>query len=578
MDRADIRAARYFGSLMAGFAVPYLVALVVGGAVFPSIQILLSFVQKALINSVEFGRHELISTALKLSGAIVLIVFVISPIAEYVRERASLQMLYAARCKVAGHLLELGRSYFDHVHTGDVLSRVSNDLNPIGHLYSYVNYRLVTAIIYGIGSMVAMVAMSRILVVVVLPIAAVEVVCTLAVSARLRRLSDKIQSEIAEANKAFMDVVRGMKVIRVFRVGSVMLSRYLDRSNCVYTESIQRGRISSRLSALSDLFTFINLLGVLGAGVLLLQRGLVDLGTVAAFIVLQDGVSYMFCSLSDYLPSYITSISSARRVKEILDVPPDTSGVTRPMTVSIAREDSHRLLELRDVRFAYAGDRGKTFSISLAVEKGEVAAVVGKSGCGKSTLLRLILGFYPLKEREILLEGVPCSSLTSAAIRERIAYVPQDPQLVVGTVEDNVRLGRMDARFEDVELACKAAAIHETIAGLPNGYATQVGGTSEGFSRGEAKRIMLARAFLRNAPLLLLDEPTSGLDLANEAAISREFDGFLRGRTVLMVTHHPWMLARADVVHVVEGGTVVESGTHEDLRRSSRRYGELGLS
>jgi ATP-binding cassette subfamily C protein CydD len=264
--------------------------------------------------------------------------------------------------------------------------------------------------------------------------------------------------------------------------------------------------------------------------------------------------------------------AAANRIFEVLNTPVPTDGGT----AEAPSVPGGPTVEFSGVGYAYpGGDRQAVADLTLTLEAGKMTALVGKSGAGKSTLANLLLRFLEPDSGEILANGVPISGVPVEEWRENLALVPQRPHLFYGSVLENIRLARPAATHEEVERAAELAGAAKFIRGLPEGYETPIGERGARLSGGEAQRVAIARAFLKDAPILVMDEPTSSLDPESERALRAALERLSRGRTVLVVAHRMNTVRGADRIVVVEGGRVVEAGTHEELVRRGGDYASL---
>jgi len=265
------------------------------------------------------------------------------------------------------------------------------------------------------------------------------------------------------------------------------------------------------------------------------------------------------------------SLVGVEMMYALLDHPPAMAEAAdaKPLEVSGGE------VRFETVKFAYRGKAAALKRISLTAPAGKVTALVGPSGAGKSTLIAMIERFYDPEEGAVLIDGTDISTVTLASLRQAVAYVSQDAFLFDGDVTTNLRMGRPDATDEEVVAAAKAANAHDFIMALPKGYSCELGENGAQLSGGERQRLAIARAMLRNAPILLLDEPTSALDSISEAKVAEALERLMRGRTTIVIAHRLTTVRHADVIHVIQNGRAVETGTHDVLKSQGGLYAQL---
>ncbi|HEX3030297.1 MAG TPA: ATP-binding cassette domain-containing protein [Clostridia bacterium] len=296
--------------------------------------------------------------------------------------------------------------------------------------------------------------------------------------------------------------------------------------------------------------------------------GRIDLATVITEINLLANVNYMIRNLGRLIALMQGSLAGGARVLELLEEKPE------PESYSVCGENSDQMLELKDVSFAY-DDLPVVNGLSISLEKGKRAALVGGSGGGKSTVIKLLLGFYPVNSGVITINGKSLGEYSLGELRSMIAYVPQDAYLFDGTIEENIRLGKADATDEEVKQAAELAFAHEFIEEMPDGYKTVVGERGTRISGGQRQRIAIARALLKDAPILLLDEATSALDSQSEQKVQDAINRLMEGRTVLAIAHRLSTIEYSDVIYVIEDGKVTEQGKHAELLDKGGTYSRL---
>jgi ATP-binding cassette subfamily B protein len=302
------------------------------------------------------------------------------------------------------------------------------------------------------------------------------------------------------------------------------------------------------------------------------RNGLLTAGALIAYLLYIDMFFAPVQQLSQVFDGYQQAVVGLRRISDLLAVPTTTPAPERPRPVGTLR--GH--IELRDVHFAYASaEREALRGATLTIEPGETVALVGQTGAGKSTLVKLVARFYDVTSGAVLVDGVDVREYDLAAFRHRLGVVPQEPYLFPGTVAESIAYGRPGASAEEVRAAARAVGAHRMIMTLSGGYEHEVGERGRNLSAGQRQLIALARAQLVDPAILLLDEATSALDLASEAAVTRAIGRLTRQRTTLVVAHRLSTAARADRIVVVDGGKIVEVGTHDELLATGGTYAAL---
>ena len=277
--------------------------------------------------------------------------------------------------------------------------------------------------------------------------------------------------------------------------------------------------------------------------------------------------------LSEVYGELSAAAGAAERLGEILSATP---AIVRPERPRPLPEPPLGTIVFEDVRFSYPSRETQSLGgVSFSVRSGERVALVGPSGAGKSTVFQLLLRFYDPAAGRILVDGLPLAELDPAALRHRIALVPQEPTIFMGSVSSNIGYGRPEASAADIRRAAEAAAAHDFIARLPAGYDTQIGERGLNLSGGQRQRIAIARAILKDAPILLLDEATSALDAESEHMVQGALGRLMRGRTSVVIAHRLSTVRSADRILVMDGGLIVEEGTHDALVRRGGLYARL---
>jgi ATP-binding cassette, subfamily B, bacterial len=550
----------------------YLAAILPNGATFPAIQVLLAFTQKILVNSIEFNRPGDIVYVFALSGVILLLFAVADPVFSYLKDRTVSRMMSRIRVKTLAHLYRLPISYFDRVHSGTVLSIMNNDMASIETIYGWSLNRLALALFYGLGSVAAMFFLCWPLAIFILLLGLSETWTVARMSQKVAELSAKIQQRMGVSNEQLVSILQGFRVIKVFSLSRLLEARYRRENDAIMKESEARNDKILLINSVNDLFQSFNLLGILAIGVILLRMGVIDLGSVMAFLVFQDGVTYMFDNISTSFPRLQQSLPSAARLMGILDAEPEDDGLAAASTRRPSADPSPDVplaVSCSDLRFSYEGKGERALSgVCFEAEPGKLTALVGASGSGKSTLLKMLVGLYRPVDGRIRVGARSYEDLSLAEVRGLITYIPQEPFMAGDTIAANVRFGKPDATDDEVVAAAKQACAHDFIVAMPDGYDTVLSEDATNVSGGQRQRIAIARALIRDTPILILDEATTGLDSESELAIQAAIDRLLeRGRTVIVVAHRQSTIARADVVYLMDRGSIVDRGSAQEMAR-----------
>ena len=523
----------------------YWLSLIVGSLMFPLMQMLLSLTQKNLVNAIEFDNADYMVNVYLFSGLILLLVGVIHPWSMFYMEKSVYTFMREFRAYAVKKLLSFPLSFFEETHTGDIINRINGDLEKFTSLYNAVLARFFTAIFYGMISIIVMSFLSWQLSLVIIILAVIETYAMAKISVKIRASTENIREETGKANRLFFDLLKNLRFIRMSSISDILLGKYRGINRDIVDVSIKRNKTILKMNAISDFFEAFNLIGVLSVGIVMYFNDFIDLGSVFAFLILQDGVTYMTFYLRDTLGWLQQHLVSIRRVFDILDRKVERDSVSADRSIDIV---SDGLIICNNLTFTYKDRLEKVLDdLSCRIPPGKVTVITGPSGEGKSTLVKLLLGLYRQEAGSIRIGDFDYSQLTLESIRNHFSYVPQSAHLFYDTIENNVRGGNETASSDEVIQAAKLAEAHEFIMEKPDGYHTLVQEHGTNFSGGEKQRIAIARAILKNAPVMILDEATSAIDSNTESRIHE----FLRtqaekGKTVVIITHRQSALRIAD--------------------------------
>jgi ABC-type multidrug transport system fused ATPase/permease subunit len=556
-----------------------------------------------IINAVTATQLSLFYASIGLA-AVLLVISLVKILVVYAYMFQIRQIMYRLRIKVMTHLFRLPMAYFESHHTADSIQKLCFNVEDIKNSLAARHRDVLSPSIVGVSAIVIILSLDLRMGLMVLALSMISVRVNTVLAKPLHGMAIKIQKLLASCTQSLTDILAGINVIKMFPGARNMVDQYVNENGEVAARSIKRFRRMADIQAVEWLFGFLCNVVLLLIGVYMSAAGLIDIGTVAAILSLQGPVSYFLSRIGSAWGNMIESFVLADRVFGILDQPIDSEhkrlvtddrketdtssatdgGVLMKNTVfSYEEGGSDRAVGGKhidlDCSRATGGNRNVLDGIDLCVHKGETAALVGESGGGKSTVIKLLLGFYPVYSGVIEVLGKPLAHYTPEELRSNIAYVPQDAYLFATTIRENIRFGKLYASDEEVEAAAKRAFAHDFIMAFPNGYDTQVGERGESLSGGQRQRIAIARAFIKDAPLLFLDEATSALDAESEGLVQKGLEALMGGRTTLVVAHRLSTIEKADMIYVFQNGKICESGKHTELMGNNGVYKRLvGLS
>ena len=471
-------------------------------------------------------------------------------------------------------VLGMSPAFFERIMTGEVLSRLTTDttliLSVVG---SSISVALRNVLILA-GGMIFLFLTSAKLTGLVMLIVPAVIVPIVVLGRRLRRLSRENQDLIAESSGNASEVLLAVQAVQAFTHEGVSRRTFGDLTERAYASA--RTRIGTRavMTGIVIFLVFAGIVGVLWVGARDVRAGAMTPGELVQFVIYAVLVAGGVGALSEVWGEVQRAAGATERLVELLEAtdtvrdPPAPVPLPRPVRGAIAFEG---------VRFAYPSRPGVSAlnGVDLAVRPGETVALVGPSGAGKTTILQLLMRFYDPQAGRITLDGIDLRDMARGDFRRALALVPQDPVIFAASARENIRFGRPEATDAEVEEAARAAAAHDFLAALPDGYGTWVGERGVMLSGGQKQRIAIARAILRDAPILLLDEATSALDAESERAVQAAVERLSRGRTTLVVAHRLSTVKRADRIVVFEAGRIAAMGTHDALVAEGGLYARL---
>lgn len=489
----------------------------------------------------------------------------------FLSSRIGFRLAHRLRSELFAHLQRLSLSFHKRSETGEILTKVTNDTNNLRDTFSEFALTFFTEIITLAGMIAIMFLMNwRLSLIVLATFPVLAIISTyrffaIRESARKQRKAEgKIASNLNE-------VLNSITVVQAFGREKYEEKRFETQSRKTLDESLRTAKLEAVASRSVELITAIGTFAVLVYGSLQALDGQITPGSVLVFVAYMNSLSVPIRTLAKVSAKISRAWVSAGRIREILEIQPEIEDRADAIEAKNLRGE----VEFRNVNFDYEDGARILNDVSFRIKKGEKVALLGMSGAGKSTIVSLILRFYDAKSGAIFVDGRNIKDYKHECLRGEIGIVLQDTILFGATIRENIAYGKPNASDDEIILAAKAAGAHEFITKLKDGYDTIIGEKGGTISGGQRQRLAIARAFIRDVPLLILDEPMTGLDVVSEREIRDAMRRLMQDKSCLLITHDIQNASEADRVLILENGRITGQGTHEDLLSQSEKYREL---
>lgn len=576
-EKNNHKFSQSFGKLIK-YCKPYLPAIIVaiifaiGGTVFTilgpdKLREMTVQIQYGLAGSMNL---KLISKIAFTLLAFYLIGVMLSYFQGFIMATVTQRVTYKMRKDISTKINRLPLRYFDKTSYGDVLSRVTNDVDTMAQTLNQSIGSLVSAITLFIGSIIMMFVTDWHMAIVAIVASVVGFMFMGLIISRSQKYFVKQQQLLGDINGHIEEVYAGHNVVKVYNAEKHMYKKFDNINKGLYNTSWKSQFMGGLMMPLMGFVGNLGFVAVCVAGALLTMKGVIGFEVIIAFMIYVRLFTQPLNTFAQSMSSLQSTGAASYRVFEILDEQELEDESHKSKTLTNVKGD----IEFKNIRFGYTNDKVIIKDFSAKVKAGQKVAIVGPTGAGKTTMVNLLMRFYETNQGDILIDGVPIKDLTRENVHDLFCMVLQDTWLFEGTIKENVVYNNLEVTDEQVIEACKAAGIHHFIQTLPQGYDTILD-EEAGVSAGERQLITIARAMVSNAPMLILDEATSNVDTRTEVLIQQAMDKLMANRTSIVIAHRLSTIKNADLILVMKDGDIIESGNHNQLIEQNGFYAEL---
>jgi len=480
---------------------------------------------------------------------------------NYMMVRVSLETIRNLRQELFNKLQTLSLRFFDNRTHGDLMSRVTNDIDTLNNALSQSIIQILSSILMVSGVAIAMFSLNWVLAIVTLLVIPLMIYTTKKIITYSSNFFIKRQRDLGQLNSVVEESISGSEVIRLFGKEEKVNDQFSEVNERLRGSAMAADTVSGFLGPVNNFINNIGLGLVIAVGAVLAVHNLATVGIIGSFVLYSRQFFRPINQLSNLINLFQSAIAGAERVYEIMDETPDIVDKENAITVDSLKGE----VEFSHVNFSYEEDRPILKNVHFAVKAGEKIALVGPTGSGKTTIINLLTRFYDVSSGELMVDGRNIQDYQLSGLRKKIGVVLQDTFLFSGTIMENIRYGRLDATDEEVVTAAKMASAHQYIQHLPDGYHTWITFGGANLSQGQRQLLAIARAILADSDILILDEATSSIDTNTEIEIQKGINRLTEGKTSFIIAHRLKTIENADRILVIHQGEIIESGTHKEL-------------
>lgn len=483
----------------------------------------------------------------------------------------SQKMCFRMRKEISEKINRMPLEYFESRTVGEVLSRITNDVDTLGMSLNQSVTQLITSVTTIIGIMIMMLSISPLMTLIAIIILPVSMILITTVVKSSQKYFRTQQEYLGHINGQVEEVYSGQNIVKAFDREEEVLKEFSETNDTLYASAWKSQFFSGMMQPIMNFVGNLGYVAVAVVGGYLTIRGTIEIGDIQAFIQYVRQFTQPISQVAQVSNMLQSMAAASERVFEFLAEPEEEITAEAPVHL----ENPEGSVSFQHVRFGYKPDKMIIHDFSCDVKPGQMVAIVGPTGAGKTTMVKLLMRFYDVNSGNILVDGHNIKDFNRGELRELFGMVLQDTWLFKGTIMENIRYGRLDATDEEVIAAAKAAHAHRFIQTLPGGYQMELNEDASNVSQGQKQLLTIARAILADNPVLILDEATSSVDTRTEERIQKAMNNLMKGRTSFVIAHRLSTIRDADVILVMRDGDIVEQGNHEELLRKGGFYADL---
>ena len=483
----------------------------------------------------------------------------------------SQKMCFRMRKEISEKINRMPLEYFESRTVGEVLSRITNDVDTLGMSLNQSVTQLITSITTVIGILIMMISISPLMTLIAIIILPVSLILITTVVKSSQKYFRTQQEYLGHINGQVEEVYSGQNIVKAFDREEEVLKEFSETNDTLYASAWKSQFFSGMMQPIMNFVGNLGYVAVAVVGGYLTIRGSIEIGDIQAFIQYVRQFTQPISQVAQVSNMLQSMAAASERVFEFLAEPEEDITVENPVHL----EHPEGRVSFQHVRFGYKPDKMIIHDFSCDVEPGQMVAIVGPTGAGKTTMVKLLMRFYDVNAGSIFLDGHNIKDFNRGELRESFGMVLQDTWLFKGTIMENIRYGRLDATDEEVIAAAKAAHAHHFIQTLPGGYQMELNEDASNVSQGQKQLLTIARAILADNPVLILDEATSSIDTRTERIVQDGMDKLMHGRTTFVIAHRLSTVRNSDCIMVLEQGRIIERGTHDELIEEKGRYYQL---